>query len=112
MVILKHTVNGGRSHGLMASLGQALGVATYAQTLIRGIVAWHTSGGCSPPPGRYQEDEEENDEDKNITFLIQVANEDLSTIDMIILKQGFKLLSERLNDYNSISNLDQQNRVS
>ena len=49
------------------------------------------------------QEEEENDEDKNITFLIQVANEDLSTIDMVILKQGFKLLSERLNDHNSIS---------
>lgn len=51
----------------------------------------------------HQEEDEENDEDKNITFLIQVANQDLSTIDMVILKQGFKLLSERLNDYNSIS---------
>ncbi len=51
----------------------------------------------------YQDPEEENEANKNIVFLIQVANTDISAEDMIILKQGFKLLSERLNDYNSIS---------
>ena len=51
----------------------------------------------------HQEEKEETNKDKNITFLIQVTNEGLSAIDMIILKQGFKLLSERLNNNNSIS---------
>jgi len=50
-----------------------------------------------------QEIEGENEEDRHITFLIQVANANLSTEDKVILKQGFKLLSERLNDNNSIS---------
>jgi len=50
-----------------------------------------------------QEVEGENEEDHHITFLIQVANADLATEDLVILKQGFKLLSERLNDNNSIS---------
>ncbi len=50
-----------------------------------------------------QQDEEQNEEDCHITFLLQVANANLLTEDKVILKQGFKLLSERLNDNNSIS---------
>lgn len=51
----------------------------------------------------YQEPENENVQSHNITFLLQVANTDLKTEDQIILKQGFKLLSERLNNFNAIS---------
>jgi len=50
-----------------------------------------------------QNEDEENDKDRNIVFLIQVANNTLATEDLVILKQGFKLISERLNDDNSIS---------
>lgn len=39
----------------------------------------------------------------NITFAIQVANGTIGTEDLVILKQAFKLLSERLNDENTIS---------
>lgn len=51
----------------------------------------------------YQEPDNQSIETNNITFLIQVANTDINTEDLIILKQGFKLLSERLNQFNSIS---------
>ena len=39
----------------------------------------------------------------NITFVLQVAGQDISVENLVILKQAFKLLSERLNDDNSIS---------
>jgi len=51
----------------------------------------------------YQDPEDETIQPENITFLIQVANKDIATEDLVILKQGFKLLSERLNELNSIS---------
>ena len=37
IVVLKHTVSGGRINGLLASLGQALGVACYATLTVLGL---------------------------------------------------------------------------
>ncbi len=39
----------------------------------------------------------------NLTFAIQVSNGTIATEDLVILKQSFKLLSERLNENNMIS---------
>jgi len=37
IVILKHTIGGSRLHGILASLGQALGVASYATLTVLGL---------------------------------------------------------------------------
>jgi len=50
-----------------------------------------------------QDPENQSIQAQNITFLIQVPNKEMAMEDLVILKQGFKLLSERLNDSNSIS---------
>lgn len=51
----------------------------------------------------YQSPEVENEKNRNIVFLIQVTSADMAVEHQIVLEQGFKLLSERLNDSNTIS---------
>jgi hypothetical protein len=50
-----------------------------------------------------QENDQQNITKRHITFLVQVPNEELGIEQGLILKQGFKLLSKRLNDFNEIS---------
>ena len=51
----------------------------------------------------YEYQSEEVIASNTITFVLQVAGEDISIEDLVILKQAFKLLSERLNEENTIS---------
>lgn len=51
----------------------------------------------------YASQNEDDVEYNNITFAIQVANSTISTEDLVILKQAFKLLSQRLNEDSSVS---------
>ena len=51
----------------------------------------------------YEYQNEDVIDSNNITFVIQVAGADLSIENLVILKQAFRLLSERLNAENTIS---------
>jgi len=51
----------------------------------------------------YDLQDENSTEYNNITFAIQVANGTIATEDLVILRQAFKLLSERLTEDNTIS---------
>ena len=51
----------------------------------------------------YEYQDESSSEIHNITFAIQVANSAISTEDLVVLKQTFKLMSERLIEKNTIS---------
>ncbi|OUR90756.1 hypothetical protein A9Q87_12435 [Flavobacteriales bacterium 34_180_T64] len=51
----------------------------------------------------YEYQSEEENDSNNITFVLQVAGADISVENLVILKQAFKLLSERLNAENTIS---------
>jgi len=46
---------------------------------------------------------DEDSESKNITFLIQVNSDEMDGENLIMLKQGFKLISERLDEESNIS---------
>lgn len=52
---------------------------------------------------KYTQQNENDVNYNNITFAIQVANGNIATEDLVILKQAFKLLSERLNEETTIS---------
>jgi len=45
----------------------------------------------------------DDSESKNITFLIQVNSEEMDGENLIMLKQGFKLISQRLDEHSNIS---------
>ena len=51
----------------------------------------------------YDYQDEASPDISNITFAIQVGNSTISTEDLVVLKQAFKLMSERLNEENTIS---------
>ncbi len=51
----------------------------------------------------YDYQDESTQETNTITFALQVSNSAIATEDLVILKQAFKLLSERLNEDNTIS---------
>ena len=51
----------------------------------------------------YPQQDENDTQFNTITFAVQVANEKLETEDLVILKQAFKLMSERLNEQNSVA---------
>lgn len=51
----------------------------------------------------YEYQNESTLEINNITFVLQVANNTISIEDLVVLKQAFKLLSERLSEDNTIS---------
>ena len=47
--------------------------------------------------------EKDASESKNITFLIQVNNDEMKGENLVMLKQGFKLISERLDEDSNLA---------